>query len=150
LQNLVSSLNLLLSFFGRLALRDNLFFLAIQILAVIINKSTGNTYITAAIYSFSLFHHFLGNSYLASLVIKSYLFKSNTNKHAYFNRRKLLIKILPEEYIGELQTLQRRWTKQGLTTLEIQLKILFNVLDMFLGLLKCKVENIWLNKNRIE
>lgn len=57
---------------------------------------------------------------------------------------------LSEEYVGELKALQQRWRKQGLTVRQVQRKTVLTIIDLLLGLARCHIENIWLDRSRAE
>jgi hypothetical protein len=53
-------------------------------------------------------------------------------------------KLLPREYIGELEALQRRWQKQKLSNKKIKFKTYLCLLNMIRAYIQCQIENLWL------
>ncbi len=147
-------INYILPIFGRLQWKYAFSIMNIQIITLIANKVTGNNLITVLSFSPSLIlfcFGLLGNIYLIYLrYSQPFYFFLNKNYNDFPTKKTLLNKIFPEEYSGELKAFQKRWKKQGLTKLNIKLNTFFCVLDMIWALLRCKIENIWLDKNRIE
>ena len=79
------------------------------------------------------------------------------NKTQYNNKsnKKLklsisLTELLPEEYINELQALEKRWQSHGLSEKEIQVKRLICKFSMFKAYIECQIQNIWFYKTKIE
>lgn len=59
-------------------------------------------------------------------------------------------KLLPEEYINDLETVRKRLKKQRLSDEEIETRITILVLIMIRGYLICQIQNLWLDKNKVE
>ena len=71
----------------------------------------------------------------------------NKTKHKI---QKYSIRFLPEEYINDLETIRQRLQKQKLSDEEIETEITLSALAMLRGYLICKLQDLWLNKNRPE
>ncbi|MGK7899450.1 MAG: hypothetical protein AB4372_39000 [Xenococcus sp. (in: cyanobacteria)] len=57
---------------------------------------------------------------------------------------------MPEEYINDLETVRKRLKKQRLSDEEIETRITILVLIMIRGYLICQIQNLWLDKNKVE
>lgn len=75
---------------------------------------------------------------------------SQLAKNAKNEIQKYSKQLLPEEYINDLETIRKRLQKQKLSDEEIETEITLSALGMLRGYLICKLQDLWLNKNRPE
>lgn len=71
-------------------------------------------------------------------------------REAYFSQyvEGQFFSFLPEESVSELYVLKKRWQRQRLNKVEIRRKTLVWGSSMVFGLLRCAIENVWLNEDR--
>ena len=88
----------------------------------------------------------------SDLYLIYFFFKKNSVlvNNSKYQIQKHSIRLLPEEYINDLETVRKRFKKQKLSSEEIETKITLLVLTMLRGYLICQIQNLWLNRNTIE
>ena len=89
---------------------------------------------------------------LGDLYLIYFLFKNNSifTKDIKYRIQEYSIRFFPEEYINDLETVRKRLKKQKLPEEEIETRITILVLTMSKGYLICQIQNLWLDRNKIE
>ena len=109
------------------------------------NKKKSQNYIPYLVV-FALFFSSISLLILFSSIYK----KRHSNNNEYDFVLVIQNKIIPEEYIANLNTMIERWQKQKLSNEEIEFRILRCKLNLIVISLNCKIQNIWLDRNRID